>query len=247
MSDDRDEDRGVLPHAEGLDFIAKVKAKQALAAARCVSPVTYYGADALCTIASELQSRNKTDKPVTVRRLALRLRGVVRFASDAVFWSIQRPTEHHLSAEDIEAQELSPEESPTAEIKKNADRKLKQAKAALYRLVSKLEADDVSIFTHFDRGCLEPLEQELERMKSDVDLPIGLRRGHPIAARIVRDLHRILYNLTGNWLRDPRDAEHQDDFIRSLLLRLARPLTPNAIADEALQKVIETEIKRKKT
>lgn len=221
------------------DAALRAAALATLARVEAVSPVWLVGKGNLCRFAQMLDARRAVDKPkVTPSRLAFRLRCSCWYAANAII-ATQMPLDKLDGLSDTRAPAKYP---PNAETKKAALRKISQAKTALDNAMQHLSSDVVSAFAEVDIGATETFRREIARLHSSVSVPLHFQRGRPALALFIEELHEIVFDLTGGWLRS-RGAEN-DGFLSDWLHELARAMLPDFVSDNDIGQCIETAIRK---
>ncbi len=242
MPQDKAEDEGL---AFDDEYAPKLKVARTVENARRASPRKVFGEAFLRSATHFLQTRNQSNQPVTCRRLAIALRGYTRSARIFLEATQAPRPDYEVEPSVVAEDQPSPHLPANAKTKRDAERKLKQAKRALQKVLEYLNSEEVSVFAKLEPRATDSLFEEIGRIALELIVPLGQRRGLPAVSMLVTSLHRELHRLTGSWLRGSRSDRNDDEEISNLLYDLARPLIPSSVHDEALRMIIETSIKKR--
>lgn len=227
-------------------YFLKARVQSTLVGVRETSPRQVFGEELLRFVAAELDRENKTEKQVTPLRLAMALRCHAKLVP-TLLNATSRPGKYWDSRTSyLDHDASAPTASANAAARKEAAKKLRQARKAIDKGLRLLNSAEVAVFADFDPEAATPLQDEIEIVESELRVPLAERRGHPALALVIGDIHRAIYRLTGSWHRGPRTENNQDERIANILFSLVRRLAPESLPDESISSAIETSIKTKK-
>ena len=236
---------------DGGELAALSRVRDSIAKALAVSPRTVLTEDTLRKIASELDGRRKKGlPPITPRRLAFKLRSLCRFAKDFQFAASlpkggAKPKRSSKSSTNDGSAKSSivAEHFPAAEDRKKAQSKLRQAATALAKIEKLISSAEVAVFVEYDPNSLEPLHDELSRLTEIAQVGWGSKRGNPALTETIRDLHLVMFQLTGSWLRGVGSGDREDSFLIDTLFELTRAISDGSFSGIDIESSIETAIR----
>ena len=128
--------------------------------------------------------------------------------------------------------------------RRDAQDRLHQAQGALEKIERLLRSPEIARFSEFRPKGARILQWEIGRIGKLLREGWGTRRGLPALADTVRELHKVVYVLTGSWQRGDRTKDDEDEFLTGLLFDLTRPVVPECILDSDIREVIKTAIRQ---
>lgn len=244
----------VLPEPvpdDGGDLALKARAKEAWRRVDKRSPSLLLTSSKLKEIAADLNARRSPElREVTPARMASKLRNIYAFAFEYIEASLDPKSARtrELPADDEEA------EAPHSRYRnigivgaaerRDAQDRLHQAQGALEKIERLLRSPEIARFSEFRPKGARILQWEIGRIGKLLQEGWGTRRGFPALAGTVRELHKVVYDLTGSWQRGDRTEDEEDEFLTGLMFDLTRPLVPESILDSDIRGVIKTAIRR---
>ncbi len=115
-----------IPFERGEELIAKARARKTLETVGELSPIHIYGKELLTSIASRLDSKNRTDRKITACRLALKLRKTSGFLHNLVLETTKTDADFTLSNRSGDIGFEADSGSSIAQQKKEAKQKIQQ-------------------------------------------------------------------------------------------------------------------------
>ena len=244
----------VLPEPvpdDGGDLARKARREEVKRRVDERSPALLLTSYKLKEIAADLDARRRPNlHEVTPERLENELRNIYAFATEFIEASLDPKSARtrELPADDEEA------EAPHSRYRnigivgaaerRDAQDRLHQAQGALEKIERLLRSPEIARFSEFRPKGARILQWEIGRIGKLLREGWGTRRGLPALADTVRELHKVVYVLTGSWQRGDRTKDDEDEFLTGLMFDLTRPLVPESILDSDIRGVIKTAIRR---
>ncbi|MDI3336857.1 hypothetical protein QKW60_10585 [Defluviimonas aestuarii] len=237
---------------DGGRLASESRASRTLRFVYASSPRTVLGYTELACIAADLNERRAESLcEITPARLMRKVRRKYAFAAEFLAASLA-PKSAAFEDFTLDEERGSPDQTngsrpvaiPDATVRRAAYAKLRQACDALRKTERLLKSEEIALFCTYDPKPARALRREIVRAARLMRGGWGTKRGYPALRQIVLDLHRDIFDLTGDWQRGDRIEDAQDEFLTSILCRLTRPLVPDSISDSGIRRVINTAIRQ---